>query len=77
MVQTKYFCDICGKELNENEVHGINICVLHYNWGDSNYDIDNLDVCEKCRDLCTPVITYKDGFYKLRDYYKNGYADNR
>lgn len=77
MVQIKYFCDICKKEITKEKLKTIRLPVLHIGWKDSEYIDRDIEVCEHCRDLCTPVVVYSNDKYKLRDYYKNGYTDNQ
>jgi ribosome-binding protein aMBF1 (putative translation factor) len=77
MVQTRYFCDLCGKESSFGKLNTIKISVANSNCRNYKYKEHELEVCDTCRDLCTPVIQYKDGVYRLRDYYRNGYADNQ
>jgi hypothetical protein len=79
MKQETYFCDLCHLQVNKDRLHiGHFVNVINGGFGikdDERYTDEKLDLCDKCLDLCTPVIKYSNGNYKIRDYNKNGYSN--
>lgn len=77
MKQETYYCDLCKQQVDKNKIHiGHNVNILNSFADDVNmprYTEYNLDLCDTCLDLCTPVIRFNEDNFKLRDYNKNGY----
>jgi hypothetical protein len=76
MKQETYFCDLCHQQVEKDKLHiGYFVNILNSGFGlkdDEKYTDEKLDLCDKCLDLCTPVIKYGDKF-KVREYNKGGY----
>jgi hypothetical protein len=72
-----YYCDLCKQQVDENKIHkGHFVNILNSFTDDVNesrYTDHKLDLCDRCLDLCTPVMRYKGDNFKIRDYNKNGY----
>ena len=71
MIETKYICNYCGKEISEAEAYNGHFAMLKDYFG---YALENVDLCSECRDklegkLGTVIEDFvRDGKHVPRQY---------
>jgi len=48
MTETKYYCDICGRECTEVEIQNISLLATTFGFEEVATKIERKDTCKKC-----------------------------